>query len=275
MKLAIVGAGIALAMAPGLPAQNATAPLTFEVASIKPSAPDAQGSGIQFMPGGGLRMTNITLKQMITFAYGVQDFQVLGGPGWINSERYDVLAKPETSSDAGDAPMNAGKMTDEQFRTAQERMRARLQPLLAERFQLASHRETKEQPVYALVVGKGGSKLRVTKGGRRIGMTRGKITSEGEPLPFLAQLLSNLLGRPVLDQTGLKGDFDFELNWTPEPGQLGGPMKPLAAEASPPPEENGPSLFTAIQEQLGLRLESTKGPVETIVIDRAERASEN
>jgi len=273
MKRSIFGAGlIALATALRLFGQNAPAPLTFEVASIKPSTPDAQGSGIQFMPGGGLRMTNIALKQMITFAYGVQDFQVLGGPGWITSERYDLLAKPDTSADAGDAPINVGKMTDEQFKTAQERTRARLQPLLAERFQLAIHRETKEQPVYALVVAKGGSKLKETKGGRRIGMTRSKITSEGEPLPFLAQLLSNLLGRPVLDQTGIKGDFDFELSWTPDPGQSSGPP---GLDASTPPDPNGPSLFTAIQEQLGLRLESTKGPVETIIIDRAEKASEN
>jgi bla regulator protein blaR1 len=274
MNRAILGAALS-AMTLGLFGQNGL--LTFEVASIKPSGPNAQGRIIQFMPGGGLRMTNQTLKSMITFAYDVQDFQVTGGPGWINSEHYDLMAKPESSLDAGDAPINAGKMTDEQFKTAQERVRARLQPLLAERFQLAIHREGREQTVYELVVAKSGPKLKESKGGegRRIGMTRGKLTSVGEPLQFLAQVLSQLLGRPVLDKSGLRGDFDYELTWTPDPGQFIGPPGPAGQDASTPPDPNGPSIFTAIQEQLGLRLESTKGPVEMIVIDRAEKASEN
>jgi bla regulator protein blaR1 len=275
MKDAIMGVAL-FAMALGLFGQSAPAPLTFEVASIKPSNPNAEGSGIQFMPGGGLRMTNVTLKQMITFGYDVRPFQVQGGPGWINSDRYDLLAKPDSSPGAVDATTNLHKMTDEQFMTTQQQMRARLQPLLAERFQLAVHRETKEQSVYALVIGKSGSKLKETKGeGRRMGITRGKIDAQGVPLQIFVQNLSSLLGRPVLDQTGLKGDYDFELSWTPDPGQSPGPAGPPGLDASTPPDPNGPSLFTAIQEQLGLRLESAKGPVEMIVIDRAEKASEN
>jgi bla regulator protein blaR1 len=221
-------------------------------------------------------MTNQTLKSMITFAFDVQDFQVTGGPGWISSERYDLMAKPDTSADAGDPQINVGKLTYSQFNTAQERMRARLQPLLAERFQLAIHHETKEQTVYALVIAKSGPKLKESKGeGRRIGINQANLTALGAPLPILAQLLSQRLGRPVLDQTGLKGEYDFEMSWTPGPGEIAGPMPPPGMDAPPPPDPNGPSLFTAIQEQLGLRLESTKGPMEMIVIDRAEKASEN
>jgi bla regulator protein blaR1 len=276
-NLVILAAGLAFG-------QSAPAPLTFEVASIKPNSGDDHRMGLQFLPGGGLRATGMTLKFLITFAYDVRDFQVSGGPGWINSDRFDIVAKSERGGSDNATPDDMRKMTDAQMKTTAEQMRLKLQALLADRFQLTFHRETKEQPVYALVVGKNGSKLQESKvqpqGDRRRMMRigRGDINGEGVGLEMLAENLSTQLGRPVIDRTGLKGDFDFKLTWTPDPGQsmggFGGPPPP-GVEAPPPPDPNGPSLFTAVQEQLGLRLESQKGPVDLIVIDRVEKLSEN
>ncbi len=263
-------------------AQSSTAPLTFEVASIKPSSGDEHRVGIQMLPGGGLRVSGANLKFLLTFAYDVREFQITGGPGWINSDRYDILAKvASTGSDS--PPADPEKMTDAMMKTAREQMQQRLQALFADRFQLTIHRETKEQQIYALVVGKNGPKLQAsdTKDGagpRRMMMGRGQINGQGVELQMLTNQLSNQLGRPVLDRTGLTGHFDIKLEWTPDPGQsatsLGG-APPPGVEAPPPPNPNGPSIFTAIQEQLGLRLESQKGPVEMIVIDRMEKPSEN
>lgn len=264
----------------GLLGQTA-APLTFEVASIKPSSEDGRRISIQIQPGGGLRATGATLKTLLTIAYDVRDFQISGGPGWINSDRYDITAKSERSTASETAPSDPRKMTDEQMKTTQEQMRQKLQALLADRFQLALHHETKEQPVYALVVGKSGSKLQEAKeaeGSRSLRMGRGQLTGTAAPLQMLASALSNQLGRPVIDRTGLTGKFDFKLEWTPDPGQSGGTFggtPPPGVDAPPPPDPNGPSVFTAVQEQLGLRLESQKGPVDVLVIDRVEKPSEN
>ncbi|PWU00152.1 MAG: hypothetical protein C5B51_25775 [Terriglobia bacterium] len=248
------------------------APLAFDVASIKPSAPDARGTQLQLMPGAGLRVVNATLKVLLGFAYDVRDFQISGGPGWIGSERWDVVAKSEKVE-------NPEKLTEEQFKTADKQVREKLRALLAERFQLKVHRETKEGPVYALVVGKNGPKLQESKdatgGMRGLRMGRGQLNATSAPLEMLANTLSAQLGRPVIDKTGLTGKYDFNLAWTPEPGQGGGPFGPPGPDGPPPPDPNGPSVFAAVQEQLGLRLESQKGPVEVIVIDRVERASEN
>jgi uncharacterized protein (TIGR03435 family) len=218
---------------------------------------------------------------LITFAYDVRDFQISGGPGWINSERYDIQARPDRSEPAESLPPDPRKMTDAQLKTIGDQMRERLRALLADRFQLTIHRETKDAPVYALVVGKNGSKLQAAEEGkdgpRGMRMGRGQLTGMSAPLSMLANTLSSQLGRPVLDRTGLTGKYDFKLEWTPDPGQGDGPPGglPPGIEAPPPPDPNGPSLFTAVQEQLGLRLESQKGPMEMIVIDRVEKASEN
>ena len=270
--------------------QSAPQPLTFEVASIKPSDPDARGRMLSLQPGSGLRATNQTLKSLITFAYQVRDFEVSGGPGWIDSARYDIQTKAERSADSDSAPSDPRSMTEDQVKTNADRIRQRLQALLAERFQLAIHRETREEPVYALLTGKNGPKLRENKEGGRPGhpsnmkMGIGQLNGEGVQSQFLAQVLSNVLGRPVLDKTGLTGHYDFKLQWTPGPGESDG-FGPFSIvnirdsapgpDTPPPPNPNGPSIFTAVQEQLGLRLESTKGPVEIIVVDRAEKASEN
>lgn len=266
-----------------LPAQPAGAPLTFEVASIKPGAPAGSGRipmGIQFQRGGGLRTTNVTLRMLLTFAYEVQDFQITGGPSWLGSDLYDIQARSEGSADATGAPDETQNMTEGQRKVFVDQMRERLRSLLAERFQVVVHRETKEQPVYALVAGKGGPKLQEShetgsnRGRMRLG--RGELEGTAIQLQFLAQSLSNQLRRPVLDKTGLTGNYDFKLTWTPDAAQgFGGPPVPPGADAPPAPDPNGPTIFTAVQEQLGLRLESQKGPVDVIVIDRAERPTEN
>jgi len=282
MRKIAVGASLAIFMASWMFGQSSTAPLTFEVASIKPSAETGFRTGIQMQPGGGLRVSGATLKMLLTIAYDVREFQIVGGPSWISSDRYDILAKAAgTGSETQTS--DPRQMTDAQMKTAGEQMQQRLQALLAERFQLTIHRETKEQSVYALLVGKNGPKFEASqiKDGhteRRMMMGRGMVNGQGVEVQMLANVLSNQLGRPVVDRTGLTGRFDIKLQWTPDPGQsltpLGG-APPPGVQAPPPPDPNGPSIFTAVQEQLGLRLESQKGPVEMIVIDRVEKPSEN
>lgn len=257
------------------------APPAFEVASIKPAAPDARGMFIRAAPGGRLNINNMPLKEMIVLAFRIQPFQISGGPAWLDSARYDISAKPENSPKQSEIPLM-------------------LQSLLADRFQLKIHRETKELPIYALVVakkdGKLGPRLTESKEGScttfdlskpppppgpgkppTLGcggmmMSPRSLTAASVPIANLIPALSRTLGRTVVDQTGLTGNFDISMEWTPDESQVqfapDGP-KP------PPSDATGPSIFTALQEQLGLKLESQKGPVEMLVIDRAEKPSEN
>jgi bla regulator protein blaR1 len=261
--------------------EPAPQPLTFEVASVKPSPQNCPGgacpSMISFEPGGGLRVAGVPLKRLIGIAYQVQDFQITGGPAWINTDRFDINAKAESHNEADAFPADPSKLTDEQRKTGADRMRERLRDLLADRFQLVIRRESKEQQVYALVVAKGGPKLQGSKEGKgmmRLG--RGMLSGEGVEPAFLATALSGRLGRPVIDKTGLTGKYDFELKWTPDPGQFGPPgPPPPGVQLPPPPDPNGPSLFTALPEQLGLRLQSEKAPAEVLVIERVDKPSEN
>lgn len=278
------GGCLALLSTLGLFGQTSTPPLTFEVASVKPSATDDRRTMIQIQPGGDLRTTGNTLKMLLTVAYDVREFQIVGGPGWITTDRYDIAAKANRSTGSEDTPDDPRKMTDAQRKTVGDQMRERLRALLAERFQLTLHREAKEQSVYALVVAKNGPKLQESQTkegtgprGPMMRMGRGELSGQGVKLDMLASTLSSQLGRTVIDRTGLTGNFDFKLTWTPDPGQSAGPLGglPPGADAPPPPDPNGPSVFTALQEQLGLRLESQKGPVEMLVIDRVEKPSEN
>src|SRR5215475_9122059 len=166
----------------------------FEVTSVKPADPSARGVRMQFTPGGGVSFENATPSAMIQLAYDVQPFQVSGGPGWLKTERFNVVAK---------APEGGGSNAE---------ARVRLQALLAERFQLAIHRETKEAPVYALVVAKGGSKLKESSTGfEGVTGSPGRLTAEQAPVALLVANLSRMLGRPVLDETGLKGRYQFDL----------------------------------------------------------------
>jgi uncharacterized protein (TIGR03435 family) len=290
--IAIVAGPVAFGLlnAPQIRAQSAQttgAPSpSFEVASIKPNRSGELNISIGFQPGRFVT-TGTTVKQLIALAYDVRDLQVSGGPSWVDSERYNIEAK-EPDSFAQELP----KLAPAQ-RAAQ--LRLMVQSLLADRFKLKLRHESKELPVYALVVAKNGPKLHEAKPGDtypngmkgpdgvgHAGMMRmgpGQLTGQGLPAESLARLLSQALGRTVMDQTGLKGSYDFTLQWTPEPTQgamLKGPEggKPVTDNA-PPLESSGPSIFTAIQEQLGLKLESRKGPVDNLVIDHVEKPSEN
>jgi uncharacterized protein (TIGR03435 family) len=233
---------------------------SFEVASIKLSQPvsaERQISGFQTPGGGRLNTSATSLRMLITFAYNVKDFQLSGGPGWANSEMYDIVAKAD------------GNATPPQLRLM-------LQTLLKDRFKLALRHETKDAPIYELVVAKGGSKIQedTASARARLGMTGpGKLIAQKASLAMFAPVLGTLAGRPVVDKTGLASTYTFNLEWTPAVGEGGltGPGGPDVA----PPDSSGPSLFTALQEQLGLRLQSAKGPIESLVIEGAEKPSEN
>ena len=232
-------------------------------------------------------MTNVPLKEIIALVHNVQSFRVSGEPKWADSERYDIEAKANSVDGA-----RITKLTPDQRRDEINQM---MQALLADRFRLSLHRETKELPVYELVVAKGGPKLQKSsfkpdlkpgwqplppkpggpppKGGLFM-HGPGELTSTGSELSMLVNILSHAVNRIVIDKTGLQGRYDYTLKWTPDQPFGPGPG-PMDANAPPPPDPNGPSLFTALQEQLGLKLESQKGPVEILVIDHVEKPSEN
>jgi uncharacterized protein (TIGR03435 family) len=265
--------------------QAADAPLpSFEVASIKPNHTGGRGRFFSTPDPGRLTATNVTTKMVIEFAYNVKDFQLSGGPGWINSESYDINAKLEDS-----ATEESQKLPEDERR---DKIRLMMQSLLADRFKLTLTHEKKELPIYALVLAKGGPKLTPTaytppdpngpkpsgppqNGPQLMLSIRGKISAVAAPMSGLADILALLpdLGdRLVVDQTGIKGEYDFTLEFTPENVT---PKGPQSMESAPPPDPSAPSIFTALQDQLGLRLESTKGSVDTIVIDHIEEPSEN
>jgi len=253
---------LALASLSHLAAQTHPAP-AFEVASIKPGDPSARATRIQMAPGGRFTAANVTLKFLIQYAYGVRDFQITGAPGWAGSDKYEVSAKAEEGENA-----------------TQDQLKQMMQTLLAERFKLTFHRETKELPVYGLVVAKNGSKLQQSEAADRqqLRMGRGQISGKSMSMAMLANQLAQQLGRSVIDQTGLKGQYDIKLEWTPDTserkGMGDGDVRPNS-EAAGAPDPGGPSIFTAVQEQLGLKLEGQKGPVDILVIDHVEKPSEN
>jgi uncharacterized protein (TIGR03435 family) len=237
---------------------------TFEVASIKPSEPSAQGSSVGIAPGGIFRGRNITVKSLIRQAYDVHDFQISGGPGWIGTLGYDIEAKGNGPAVSEEDLM---RMTEAQRNEFRAQMQARVRAMLADRFQLKLHKETKDAPVYALTVAKGGAKIQVSgvaigpQSGfstRRNAQGKSVMTSSQQNIGVLALVLSDMVGRPVLDKTGLAGNFDFKMTFAQD----------LA-------DPEGPSVFTALEEQLGLKLESQRGPVEVMVIDSVEKASGN
>jgi bla regulator protein blaR1 len=295
----------------------------FEVASIKPD----KSSGPKMMfritnpaKDGRFYSTGPTLRMLIRMAYDIQDSQIEGGPSWMNSERFDIQAEAGSAVNA-----ELSKLSVAQALALKRRM---IQSLLADRFNLKVHHETKDLPMYALVVGKHGPKIKaaagsdsapITLGGhaeaRRGVMFRAEpggasaMAFEASPLSFLAQVLSQQLGRTVLDETGLKGLYSFTLKFTgeggprgmrfggpppggggggmaaaaappgggqvavggPVPGGSGGPGKPEA----PSPDASAPSIFTALQQELGLKLKSEKGPVDVLVVDHVEQPSAN
>lgn len=297
-RLLLIGAGtaaIGVPMAFGLmnaPQSQAQSTVessgvdTFEVASVKPNKSGDRGARIGVSPGDRFRATNVNLKMLIRMAYAVQDFQISGGPGWLDSDRYDIEAKGSSFTSARPAQAN-----DDERKSAEEHRRRQVRALLADRFQLKIREETQEAPIYVLVVAKGGPKLHpsavtemnaamatdkaangpVAFKGMRMG--RGQISAQDTPLDMLVGALSTQTGRTVVDKTGLKGHYDFTLRWTPDESQ--GQMFKGGPEPGPAPDPSGPSLFTALQEQLGLKLEAQKGPVEMLIIENAEKPSEN
>ena len=238
----------------------AQAPKEFDVASIKPHKGDDGRVGIQISPGGLLRATNMPLRELLQMAYDLRPGMLAGAPKWVDSERYDIEAKMAEPP----APGPDG-------------LRPYMQSLLEKRFQLKSHRETREMQTYALVQAKGGHKLKESDPAARGPMIRNgndQLTLNKCNMDQLGLQLSRAVGAPVANQTGLTGQYDMELKFTPErPAGPGGG----SGEGSGPgaPGGDAPSIFVAVQEQLGLKLESKKGPVSMFIIDKIEKPEEN
>jgi uncharacterized protein (TIGR03435 family) len=252
--------------APALLAQvDATKP-SFEIASVKPNNSGATNSSTQTHPGGRFTATNVPVRILLREAYRLQDFQLIDAPDWTRTERFDIAAKADGHPEYAE-------------------MRMMLQGLLAERFRVIVHKEMRELPIYALVVARSDGKLGpqlfkseidctdatgkkqppsaisqardVEPCGTNANTSNNSATLRGGSIgmPSLAATLSTFANRVVVDRTGLAGGFDLILTWTPNQTS----------------DTSGASLFTALQEQLGLRLESARGPVEVVVVDRVER----
>ncbi len=238
----------AFGQAPALPG--------FEVASVKPSAPGGRGGIIRPLPGNQTYIANnMPLRVIMTVAYSVTDRQIAGGPDWIGTEPYDINAKADR-------------------RCTVDELHELLQRLLEERFHLKVRREKREQPVWALVIDKGGPKMPEHDAGdldhppMGLGPNRRGIAGRNVNMNYFAFVLSRLLDRNVIDRTGLNGYYDVALDFARD-----FPPRPDGAE--PPPNPEGPSVFAAVREQLGLRLESAKGPVDYVVIEHVEKPSAN
>jgi bla regulator protein blaR1 len=263
-------------------AASATAPtLEFEVATIKPNKSDAPPAVLT--ADDGLDFRNIPLGILLGVAFGISNDRITGGPDWI-FDRYDINAKMD--AEAADA---LKKLNPLDRRAARQRM---MQALLIDRFKIVFHRDTKELPVFLMVVAKGGPKLQEGKpadaspegvggtGTLQFGQG-GLITYKAMPLSALTQILSQQVGRTVLDKTGLTGRYDFtwQFNQSAAPGggrggsPAGGP--PGGANPAASADAEPASIFTVLQEELGLKLDSGRGPVEIIVIDHIERPSGN
>ena len=330
-RLALIAAASAFAVIPLLSQTPSPNKPSFEVVSVKPGAPGTgfRGGGPR---GNSLSITNAPLRMLVQMAYQrgsapgpAMQLQVIGAPNWMDTEPFDVQAKADCSGGA----------------IPREQMQLMIQSLLEERFQLKAHYETRELPIYNLVVAKDGLKMKLSEDqtpalpvvgaptlcgpvpagplpgprglpfdpsrpGTMPAMPRGAMmmmmnpttgmtmNATAVPIGNLVGMLQGQAGRPIIDKTGLKGLFDIKLNFSMEglPGMagLGGLLPPPPGAVGPGPGAPGvpagpglapaaadpvPSLFTAVQEQLGLRLESTKGPVEVLVIDSVQKPTEN
>jgi uncharacterized protein (TIGR03435 family) len=253
-------------------APSTAAPPPFEVATIKTSKPDPERSMLMFTPDG-VSITGIPFAMVVREAFSTEDDHIFGEPAWVKSSKFDIEAKV--------SPEDAPKLKDMKF----AERKAMLLQLLVDRFGLKYHHETRELPVYELVVAKGGVKMQAAKeqdpaNARHLMMFGGpgKIESTAMKVENLTHTLSGQLGRTVVDKTGLTGQYDFTLTWTPDqpaPGMTHEGDAPPAANSDAGDNSAGPSLFTALEEQLGLKLESAKGPQEVIVIDHIEQPSAN
>jgi len=236
----------------------------FTVATIKPSRPDAPRGGYGFR-GQDVTTTNVTVNWLIKLAYNMHARQISGGPAWLDSEKYDIVGRPDTPG-----------------QPSRDQMKLMIQKLLADRFQLKFHTEKRELPVYAMVVLKTGAKITVSAGDPHafpgIGFAQGlgvlSLVGRNTALDGVANgLQSNILDKPVVNQTGLIGRYDFTLRFTLDPTQVAnfGPLAPgNAADV-----DAFFDIFTAFQQQLGLKLQSTKAAVDVMVIEKIERPSPN
>ena len=284
MKALLVAIGIVGTLG-SVAAQQDTAPAAFEVASVKANRSGDSNGLMRQGPGGRVDATNMPLRPMITLAYGIAGYQLVGGPGWIDDARYDIVAKLEDGG-TGATPFVPGATTTNPTQRA-------LQKLLEDRFELKAHRETREMDIYALVMAKPGGApgpnlkpstqdcAAAADAAKRgvvpspgpnapvcgIQGQPGRLRFGGLPASAFPQALSGRAGRMVVDRTGLTGSWEFELTYAPDTGGAGNPDQPI--------DPNAPSFFTAVQEQLGLKLESAKGPVEVLVIDSIERPAED
>jgi uncharacterized protein (TIGR03435 family) len=269
LRLAAVAYAITVhAQAPGSPA--------FEVASIRENTSASDNASVRAQPGGRVSVTNNSLRNIIRNAYNVQNYQIIGGPAWINTVRWDITAKAPD-----DAPP--------------QQLLLMLRTLLTDRFKLVIRNETPEMPIYALIVaradGRLGTQLRpsnvdcaalfaaakargeapapTTNGRPTCGTrtTRGSMMTTGVAMADFARNLGPFTGRPVVDKTGLTGVYDLDLTWTPEEARPG----PDGTSTPRPPSSDSGSLYTAVQEQLGLKLDAQRGPVDVLVIESVER----
>jgi uncharacterized protein (TIGR03435 family) len=236
---------------------------SFEVVSIKPNRGGARNSGFKRFTGGQLDAANITLKMLIAFAYDIPEERILQGPAWLDSERYDILAKPDQGTDQ---PVDRSMGT----------IRLRTQTLLADRFKLTFRKESRQLPIFRLTVDKGGPKrLQPPKGPSPDLFTNGHhVTCQAASMAFFAKnFLTGQVGGPVFDETGIKGNFDFSMDWSADDNPSRSTVDAGDQRSAADPTE--PSLFTALREQLGLKLIASKGPVEVLVIRYTEKPSEN
>jgi uncharacterized protein (TIGR03435 family) len=230
----------------------------FEEASIKPARPGAMGKPFEVTSAGGMMATHISAGRLIQMSYSKTSFLIFGLPSWAENNEWAIVATPAP----GTPPVNPPIVNDD--------FRARIQGLLATRFQMKSHLEKRDLPVYILTLVKGGPKFPEPNGRpyRLFRIGGGAIVHDGaSKLDLLVSFLANNFERPVLDETGLTGAYNLNLKWTPDPKAGSAP----SAAADPA----GPSLFTALEEQLGLKLQAARRPVEVLVIDHIEKPSEN
>jgi uncharacterized protein (TIGR03435 family) len=297
---ALLGAPLLFSQAEQKPQPSASSDVApdlpkYDVASIKPST-SSEPKMMFGMSPDGVSIENIPIQMVLRQAFNVEDDRIVGAPQWVKTRHYDIQAKV--------APEDAPKLD----KLKMDQRQSMLLPLLEERLNLKYHHETRELPMYSLVVAKGGPKLKVSDipdpganskvpdsapgkpgdpgannrastapRGRRMMMGRGHLVGEGTGISTLAHLLSQQLGRTVVDKTGLTGNYDFTLNWTPDdaPPPKAGGADVGASHNDGGTDDAGPSLFTALQEQLGLKVESTKGMADVIVIDHIDQPSEN
>ena len=276
---------IASATSVALAQQAATPSPTFDVVSIKPNRSDAIATGFRVNPSGRVEWTNTTLRGLLRMGYqrfGFDPREIVGGPAWIDSDRFDVMATAERP------PQNRADGFPEE-------LLAMIRALVEDRFKVKVHSEQRDAAIFALVParadGKAGPALRsvpdacaeamkamAERTARTgpppcsFGAAAGKLIGTGVTPTMIANVLSGFVGRLVIDRTGLAGSFDFELSFDPSSTAK---APPAAPPGSTPRDDTAPSIVTALQEQLGLKLESTRGPVDVLIVDSAEAPTEN